>query len=84
MLFQLYSEHAVMQIIGWVLVFVGLIVMNELGRRTKTGGMIIFVIIPAYPDTLLHPRTYGYVRRKREPYSSIHGRMVPLLQTLCC
>ena len=47
MLFQLYSEHAVMQIIGWVLVFVGLIVMNELGRRTKTGGMIIFVIIPA-------------------------------------
>ena len=36
-----------MQIIGWVLVFVGLIVMNELGRRTKTGGMIIFVIIPA-------------------------------------
>ena len=47
MLFQLYSNHAVMQLIGWVLVFCGLIIMNELGRKTKTGGMIIFVIIPA-------------------------------------
>ncbi len=35
------------QILGWCLVFAGLIVMNELGRRTKVGGMIIFVIIPA-------------------------------------
>ena len=34
------------QILGWFLVFAGLILMNELGRRTKTGGMIIFVIIP--------------------------------------
>ena len=46
MLFQLYSDHAVDQIIGWVLVFVGLIVMNEIGRRTKQGGMVVFVIIP--------------------------------------
>ncbi len=34
------------QILGWFLVFAGLIIMNELGRRTKLGGMIIFVIIP--------------------------------------
>ena len=46
MLFQLYSDHALMQIIGWVLVFCGLIAMNEIGRRTKQGGMIVFVIIP--------------------------------------
>ena len=46
MLFQLYSEHAVMQIIGWVLVFCGLILMNEIGRRTKMGGMAVFVVIP--------------------------------------
>ena len=46
MLFQLYSSHAGMQLLGWVLVFVGLILMNELGRRTKAGGMVIFVIIP--------------------------------------
>ena len=47
MLFQLYSAHAGMQLFGWLLVFCGLILMNELGRMTKTGGMIIFVIIPA-------------------------------------
>ena len=47
MLFQLYSNHAAMQLVGWVLVFVGLIVMNEIGRKTKIGGMVVFVIIPA-------------------------------------
>ena len=47
MIFQLYSSHAAMQLIGWVLVFIGLILMNEIGRRTKLGGMIVFVIIPA-------------------------------------
>ena len=46
MLFQLYSSHAGMQLLGWVLVFCGLIIMNEIGRRTKAGGMVIFVIIP--------------------------------------
>ncbi|WP_022763809.1 DUF5692 family protein [Butyrivibrio sp. XPD2006] len=46
MLFQLYSDAASMQLIGWVLVFVGLILMNEIGRRTKAGGMLVFVIIP--------------------------------------
>ena len=46
MLFQLYSNHAVMQIVGWVLVFCGLIAMNEIGRRTKKGGIAVFVVIP--------------------------------------
>ena len=46
MLFQLYSSHASMQLIGWVLVFCGLILMNEIGRRTKIGGIIVFVAIP--------------------------------------
>ena len=46
MLFQLYGDQAAMQLIGWVLVFVGLILMNEIGRRTKAGGMLVFVIIP--------------------------------------
>ena len=46
MIFQLYSNHAVMQLIGWVLVFCGLIIMNEIGRRTKQGGIAVFVVIP--------------------------------------
>ena len=46
MLFQLYGSTASMQLLGWVLVFAGLILMNEIGRRTKLGGIIVFVIIP--------------------------------------
>ena len=45
MLFQLYGDAASMQLIGWVLVFAGLIIMNEIGRRTKAGGMVVFVVI---------------------------------------
>jgi hypothetical protein len=46
MLFQLYSNHAAMQLVGWLLVFAGLIIMNEIGRRTKVGGLLVFVVIP--------------------------------------
>lgn len=35
------------QLLGWVLVFAGLVILNEIGRRTKIGGIVIFVIIPA-------------------------------------
>ncbi|MDO4623075.1 MAG: DUF5692 family protein [Eubacteriales bacterium] len=46
MMFQIYGSTAATQLLGWVLVFVGLIVLNEIGRRTKAGGITIFVIIP--------------------------------------
>ncbi len=46
MLFQLYGDKAMMQLLGWVLVFAGLIVMNEIGRRTKAGGIAVFVVLP--------------------------------------
>ncbi|MCR5770476.1 MAG: DUF5692 family protein [Butyrivibrio sp.] len=46
MIFQLYSSSAAMQLLGWILVFAGLILVNEIGRRTKIGGMVVFVIIP--------------------------------------
>ena len=47
MLFQLYGEGAGYQLIGWLLVFVGLILANEFARRTKQGGIICFLVIPA-------------------------------------
>lgn len=47
MLFQLYGSTAMTQLLGWVLVFAGLVILNEIGRRTKMGGIVIFVIIPA-------------------------------------
>ena len=47
MLFQIYGETAVFQLLGWLLVFVGLILANEFARRTKVGGIICFLAIPA-------------------------------------
>ena len=47
MLFQIYGETAVFQLLGWLLVFVGLILANEFARRTKVGGVICFLAIPA-------------------------------------
>ena len=39
MLFQIYGDMAGWQLLGWVMVFVGLVVMNEIARRTKAGGI---------------------------------------------
>ncbi|MCR5374815.1 MAG: DUF5692 family protein [Lachnospiraceae bacterium] len=46
MIFQLYGDQAMMQLLGFVLVFTGLILMNEIGRRTKLGGICVFVALP--------------------------------------
>lgn len=42
MLFQIYGENAGFQLLGWLLVFAGLVVLNELSRRTKQGGVFFF------------------------------------------
>lgn len=47
MLFDVYGDTAVFQWVGWVIVFVGLILMNEFARRTKAGGIVCFLVIPA-------------------------------------
>jgi len=47
MLFQIYGETAGFQLLGWLLVFVGLILANEIARRTKWGGIACFLVLPA-------------------------------------
>ena len=37
MFFQLYGETAGWQLLGWLMVFAGLVVMNEVARRSKAG-----------------------------------------------
>lgn len=44
---MIFQINSLWQVIGWFLVFIGLIVVNEIGRRSKLGGMIVFVIIPS-------------------------------------
>ena len=46
MLFQIYGETAGFQLLGWLLVFVGLIAANEIARRTKWGGIACFLVLP--------------------------------------
>lgn len=45
MLFQIYGSNAGWQLLGWLMVFVGLIVLNEIARRTKAGGIAIFGVV---------------------------------------
>lgn len=47
MLFQIYGETAGFQLLGWLMVFVGLILANEFARRTKRGGIACFLVLPA-------------------------------------
>ena len=47
MLFQVYGENAMFQWLGWIMVFVGLIAANEIARRSKAGGIVCFLGIPA-------------------------------------
>lgn len=47
MLFQIYGDMSLYQLLGWVLVFAGLVLVNEFARRTKAGGVICFLALPA-------------------------------------
>ena len=47
MLFQIYGDNAMYQLLGWVLVFAGLVICNEIARRTKAGGAFFFLVLPA-------------------------------------
>lgn len=46
MLFQVYGDGAGWQLLGWLLVFVCLIVANEIARRSRIGGLFFFVVLP--------------------------------------
>ena len=47
MLFQIYGENAMYQLLGWVMVFAGLVICNEIARRSKAGGIFFFLVLPA-------------------------------------
>ena len=46
MLFDVWGSDTLIHWAGWAMVFIGLIVLNEVGRRTKLGAAIIFGVAP--------------------------------------
>lgn len=47
MLFHVYGDGAAAKWIAMLAVLVGLILLNEFARRTKTGGLLMFGVLPA-------------------------------------
>ena len=71
MLFQIYGDTSLTQILGWCMVFVGLILLNELGRRTKWGGILLFVIVPIILTIyfiLIHVGLFGGAKNQEAMY----------------
>lgn len=46
MLFQIYGANAGFQLVAWLLVFAGLVIANEIARRTKVGGIALLIALP--------------------------------------
>lgn len=46
MLFDVWGSNTLIHWVGWAMVFIGLIMLNEVGRRTKLGAAIIFGVAP--------------------------------------
>jgi hypothetical protein len=59
MLFDLSAGNAVYQIIGCVIVFISLIIANEISRRSKAGGITCFIVLPAALSIYFIAISYG-------------------------
>lgn len=71
MLFQIYGDTSLTQILGWCMVFAGLVLLNELGRRTKWGGVLLFIIIPIILTIyfiLIHVGLFGGLENQEAKY----------------
>lgn len=65
MLFNLYGDNAMWQLLGWVLVFAGLVICNEIARRTKAGGVFFFLILPLALTCLFYCHRSRQRKRRR-------------------
>ena len=83
MLFQLYGETAGYQLLGFVLVFTGLVLANEFARRTKTGGIICFLALPAVLTVYFIAIYIGAANGTEQPDLHQHEQLVPLCQAVC-
>lgn len=86
MLFQIYGENAGFQLLGWALVFVGLIAANELARRSKKGGIFFFLALPAaltvYFIAIYAGAAMGAGVGAEQPHLHAYEQLVPLRQAV--
>ena len=64
MLFDVYGPNAGFQWLGLAMVLIALILLNEFARRTKTGGIICFLVLPAVLTWLIAIplRKWGWIK----------------------
>lgn len=63
MLFNIYGDMGVYQLLAWVAVFVGLVLLNEIARRSKAGGVLFSSPqskAASQADGGIHPRMFGF------------------------
>ena len=86
MLFQIYGDKAGYQLLGWLLVYLGLILTNEIARRTKKGGIFFFLALPGaltvYFIAVAVGAAMGASWALNNPTHPVHEQLVPLCQAL--
>lgn len=84
MLFDVWGSDTLIHWAGWAMVFIGLIVLNEVGRRTKLGAAIIFGVAPLAMTILLRRHRRGRFAGCRvgahQPHPCVPEQLVPLRQ----
>ena len=82
MFFQLYGETAGWQLLGWLMVFAGLVVMNEVARRSKAGGIACF----GGADNLFYCNLHWRGQRcgvgAEQRHLRAHEQLVPLCEAV--
>ena len=60
MLFDVYGANAGYQWLGLLLVFGGLILLNEVARRSRAGGIVMFCVLPVFMTIYCIAVTVGH------------------------
>ena len=87
MLFQVYGENALYQWLGWAMVFIGLILINEVARRSKIGGTRLLhracpLALTAYFVAIYVGAGMGADWALEQPHVPAHEQLVPLRKAL--
>ena len=86
MLFDVWGSNTGIHWLGWAMVFIGLIVLNEVGRRSKAGAAIIFVVAPLAMTIYCIAIAVGVANEQESALTNpthVPEQLVPLRQGLC-